>query len=206
MPFDPTKPAGGSPQSAAEMRAQFNALKQLSDDAAALLAGLQAQLGALQQQVNNLPAGPQGPPGPPGDPGPAGNDGAPGANGADGAMGPQGLPFANAIVDSVNTLNPDDPATVDVSFDGNVRFAFGIPRGHDGTNGTNGTNGNDGTQGSPGEVSNQQLNDAVAGTARNPTGQLPNLDPNWQPQNDGSAVDYLWLRDRMVEMFTALAR
>ena len=50
MPFDPTKPANGSPNSAAEMRAQLTALK----------AGIDA-----------VPAGPPGPAGPEGSPGPA---------------------------------------------------------------------------------------------------------------------------------------
>ena len=72
---------------------------------------------------------------------PRGNDGGqgpPGTNGTDGGPGPQGPPFAQAVVDGVNTLNPGDAATVSVSFDGsNVRFTFGIPRGNDGT-GANG--------------------------------------------------------------------
>lgn len=67
---------------------------------------------------------------------PRGNDGVPGANGSDGGPGPQGPPFANAVVDGVNTLNPGDPAAVTVSFDGtNVHFTFDIPRGNDGASG-----------------------------------------------------------------------
>jgi hypothetical protein len=63
-------------------------------------------------------------------------------------MGQQGPPFAQAVVDSVNTLNPGDPAAVGVSFDGsNVRFSFNIPRGNDGSQGQQG---NDGGQGPPG--------------------------------------------------------
>ena len=57
-------------------------------------------------------------------------------------------PFATAVVDSVNTLDPWENATVDASFDGtNVHFIFGIPRGY------NGTDGADGGDGAPGEVS-----------------------------------------------------
>ena len=53
-----------------------------------------------------------------------------------------------AVVDGVTTLNPGDPATVGVSFDGtNVRFTFDIPRGNDGSQGQQG---NDGGQGPPG--------------------------------------------------------
>jgi len=48
---------------------------------------------------------------------------------------------------------------VDVSFDGsNVHFTFGIPRGNDCSNGSDG---------SPGEVSQQQLDDAISGTSAN---------------------------------------
>jgi hypothetical protein len=108
---------------------------------------------------------------------PRGNDGAPGSNGSDGAQGPpgndggqgppgndgaQGPPFAQAVVDSVNTLDPGQQATVNVTFDGsNVRFTFGIPRGSDGTNGS------DGAQGPPGEISQAQLDTAIAGTSAN---------------------------------------
>jgi hypothetical protein len=96
---------------------------------------------------------------------PRGNDGSqgpPGNNGSDGGPGAQGPPFAQAVVDGVTTLNPGDPATVGVSFDGtNVRFTFGIPRGNDGSNGSNGS---DGAQGSPGEISLAQLNSGLQNT------------------------------------------
>ena len=91
--------------------------------------------------------------------GPAGNDGGQGPPGNDGAQGP---PFAQAIVDSVTTLDPGNPATVGVSFDGsNVRFTFAIPRGNDGSNGS------DGSQGPPGEISQAQLDSAISGTSAN---------------------------------------
>jgi hypothetical protein len=63
-------------------------------------------------------------------------------------MGQQGPPFAQAVVDAVNTVDPGTPAAVGVSFDGtNVRFTFDIPRGNDGNQGQQG---NDGGQGPPG--------------------------------------------------------
>ena len=94
--------------------------------------------------------------------GPAGNDGGQGPPGNDGAQGP---PFAQAIVDSVTTLDPGNPATVGVSFDGsNVRFTFAIPRGNDGSNGS------DGSQGPPGEISQVQLDNAISGTSANTNG------------------------------------
>ena len=49
-----------------------------------------------------------------------------------------------------------------MSFEGtNVRFTFAIPQGNDGSNGS------DGAQGPPGEVSQTQLDDAIAGTSAN---------------------------------------
>jgi len=84
---------------------------------------------------------------------PRGNDG---TQGGAGATGPQGPPFAQAIVDAVNTLLPGTDATVSVSFDGtNVHFTYGIPRG------------NDGIQGPPGEVTAAQLAAAIIGTSNN---------------------------------------
>ena len=166
MPFDPDQPADNSPLSSQVMREQLTSLKTLID---AILTVTAAQVDG----VNTLN---------PGDPAnasvtvdgstlhftfsiPRGNDGTqgqPGTNGSDGGPGPQGAqgpPFANAIVDGVNTLNPGDPATVSVSFDGsNVHFTFGIPRG------------NDGATGPPGEVTNAQLSSAISGTSNNTNG------------------------------------
>ena len=99
---------------------------------------------------------------------PRGSDGSNGSNGSDGGQGPQGAqgpPFAQAVVDSVTTLDPGQPATVQTSFDGsNVRFQFGIPRGQ------NGNDGGSGPQGSPGEVTTMQLNSAINGTSNNSNG------------------------------------
>lgn len=65
MPFDPTKPAQGSPNSSAEMREQLN---------------------ALHDEITTIPQGPQG------EPGPAGPEGPAGATGPEGPAGPQGQP------------------------------------------------------------------------------------------------------------------
>jgi len=79
-----------------------------------------------------------------------------------GEPGPQGPPFAQAVVDGVNTLDPGTPANVTVSFDGSdVRFTFDIPRGYSGE------------PGPPGEVTLGQLEGAIAGTAQNPGGVGP---------------------------------
>ncbi len=105
---------------------------------------------------------------------PRGNDGSqgqPGNNGSDGGQGPQGAqgpPFAQAVVDSVTTLDPGQQATVQTTFDGsNVHFTIGIPRGNDGSNGSNGS---DGAQGPPGEITQAQLNSAISGTSNNTNG------------------------------------
>lgn len=169
MPFDPAYPPANAEIESAPLRAQFNALKTLLDAIVTLTA-------AQVDGVNTVN---------PGDPAsvtvtvsgntlhfsfdiPRGNDGAPGApgangsDGAPGAPGPQGPPFASAVVDGVNTLNPGEPAEVSASFDGsNVHFTFGIPQGPVGPKGA------DGPQGPPGEVSAADLNTAIAGTSNN---------------------------------------
>ena len=149
MPFDPNIPANNSPNSSAQMRGQLTSLKALIDAVQSITA---AQVDGVTT-VN------------PGDPAvagvsvvsdtlhftfaiPRGDVGAAGTPGNDGAPGP---PFAQAIVDAVNTLNPGDNATVGVTFDGtNVHFTFGIPRGSDGGQGTPGSNGTDGGPGPTG--------------------------------------------------------
>ena len=60
--------------------------------------------------------------------------------------------------------------------------------------------------GGGGGITQQDLDNAIAGTARNPAGQMGNLDPNWNPNDPMSADDGRWLRDRMVELNNATAR
>ncbi len=43
-------------------------------------------------------------------------------------------------------------------------------------------------------------------TARNPNGQMGNLDPGWEPSDPPTADDCRWLRDRLVELYNAMAR
>jgi|GEM_PF-216287 len=118
--------------------------------------------GNAVRMIFNLPRGFTGNDGAAGTPG---SNGSNGNDGGTGPQGPQGPPFANALVDSVTTLNPGDNATVQTSFDGsNVRFQFGIPRGFPGNDGGNGP------QGPPGEVTNMQLNSAINGTSNNSNG------------------------------------
>jgi hypothetical protein len=155
--FDPTIPATNAEATSAMFRGQFQGLKALIDAVSGVtsavvdsvttlspgspaVVSVSVSSGTLHLSFE-LPRGNDGP------------TGAPGTNGSDGAQGPQGPPFANAVVDGVTTLNPGEPATVGVAFDGsNVRFNFGLPRG------------NDGAMGLPGEVSQVDLNNAQLNT------------------------------------------
>ena len=136
--FDPTLPAPNANATSAVLRSQFNSLKALIDAISSITA-------AQVDSVNTLPAGSQAQVNVTVNGNtlhftfdiPQGNDGPQGQTGNDGQTGP---PFANAVVDSVNTLPPGSPATVGVSFDGsNVRFTFGIPQGNDGPAGATGS-------------------------------------------------------------------
>lgn len=185
--FDPAQPADHSPLDSAVMRSQLTSLKSLID----------AVLGVTAAQVDGVSTLN------PGDPAtaavtlagttlhftfaiPQGNAG------AQGDPGPQGPPFAQALVDAVNTLNPGDSATVSVSFDGtNVHFTFGIPRGAEGV------------QGPPGEVTNAQLTSAIATTAQNPSGVAPlsqSADSNY---NQGQMQQVM---DKLDEVLNAIKR
>ncbi len=112
-----------------------------------------------------------------------GQEGLPGPAGQDGVQGP---PFAQVVVDAVNTVDPSTPAAVNVSFDGsNVRFTFGIPRGNDGSNGA------------PGEVSEAMLSssisNAISGTSNN-TNSVSTLDSGF------ADADMEALRQKLNEM------
>ena len=128
---------------------------------------------------------------------PRGNDGSNGTNGADGQQGAQGPPFASAVVDAVNTLNPGESATVQSSFDGtNVHLTFGIPRGNDGGQGPQG---DQGIQGPPGEVTNNDLNNAISGTSASSNGVATLDSPMADPDDEA-------LRQKMNELILALRR
>ena len=116
---------------------------------------------------------------------PRGNDGSQGPAGNDGSQGP---PFAQAVVDNVTTLDPGNPATVGVSFDGtNVRFSFGLPRG------------SDGAAGPPGDVSMAQLSSAIDTTSSN-SNAVAELSSSF------SDPDAEALRTKVNELILALRR
>jgi hypothetical protein len=97
-----------------------------------------------------------------------------------------------AQVDGVTTLNPGLPATVEVSVTGNtLHLTFGIPRG------------DTGAQGPTGEVSQSQLDTAIAGTAVNPGGVSPLSQTafSYYEQNQMQAV-----LDKLDELLAAMKR
>ncbi len=160
MSYDPQWPQNGQLVDADRFRGQFSGLKDLIDALNVILA---AQVDAVNTINHNEPATATV--------NLVGNTlhfsfdiprGGVGAPGQDGIPGLQGPPFAQAIIDAVNTLNAGESATVNVFFDGsNVRFTFGIPRGNDGGQGGQGEQG---IQGPPGEVTTNDLNAAIGNT------------------------------------------
>ena len=127
---------------------------------------------------------------------PRGFNGGDGGQGQQGEPGPPGAPFTNFVVDGVNTLNPGDPATVNVSFDGMaVRLLFGIPRGNDGGSGP---------QGSPGEVTAAQLNSAINGTSSS-SNAVATLDTPFA-NDPPTLADLELMRAKLNELINALRR
>ena len=108
MPFDPTLPVNSTKVRAAELRGQFNGLKDLID---AIPAGPPGQDGSSGPQGNTGETGPIGPQGLEGQQGPSGGSpgppGLPGNDGATGSQGPQGSPGEvsmgqlNGVIDAV---------------------------------------------------------------------------------------------------------
>ena len=110
-----------------------------------------------------------------------------------GPQGAQGPPFAQIVIDAVNTLLPGENATVTVSFDGTlVHLTFGIPRGAEGV------------QGPPGEVTNAQLTTAISGTSNN-TNAVPTLDTPFT-NDPASLADMETMRAAYNALVLALRR
>ncbi|MBI5822086.1 MAG: hypothetical protein HZA88_24195 [Verrucomicrobia bacterium] len=187
MPFDPNLPADNSPLNAAEMRGQLTGLKA---DIDSIPVGPQGPPGSK---------GDKGDPGNAGPAGPAGSDGAPGPQGPAGEPGPAGPPGPNFTMrgdwEPWNSYNSGDLVT----YNGNVYVSFqdGVsgpppdqdnrwkpltivgptgatggqgPQGEPGAVGPAGNDGAPGPAGPPGEVTAQQLADAINGTSSNSNG------------------------------------
>ncbi|MCX6856539.1 MAG: hypothetical protein NTV80_16730 [Verrucomicrobia bacterium] len=178
MSFDPNIPATNADATSAMFRSQFNGLKALIDAVPTLTAA----------QVDSTKTLPQGTPAN-ASVSVIGNtlhfsfDLPQGQEGTQGVMGAQGPPFAQAVVDAVNTVDANTPAAVSVSFDGsNVRFTFDIPRGF---------------EGAAGEVSQAQLDCAIDGTSANTNG-IGTLDTAFA--DPPTLADLEALRQKMNEM------
>ncbi len=206
MPYDPNIPADHADHAdltGVMFRGQFQGLKALID-------AVSGVTGAEVDSVTTLPSGSQATVNvsvagtvlhlsfgiPEGMQGEQGTQGQTGQNGQDGAQGP---PFANAIVDGVNTLNPGEPATVDLIFDGtNVRFTFGIPQGAVGATGD---------QGPGGEISQVDLSNAITDvlvqTSDNSNGVSTLGLAVSDPPSQGEMQQ---IADKLDELITALRR
>ena len=198
--FDPNIPATSAEATSAMFRGQFQGLKALID-------AVSGVTGAVVDSVTTLPAGTQatvsvsvvgtelhlafGIP--------EGVQGEQGMQGQTGSDGPVGPPFANALVDSVNTLNPGEPATVDLIFDGtNVRFTFGIPQGAMGATGDSGQNG---------EVTQVDLNNALQSTLAQTSGNSNSVSTLGLAVSDPPSQGELQaVADKLDELITALRR
>jgi hypothetical protein len=160
--FDPSLPANGSLIRAAELRGQFNGLKEIID---ALPAGEPG------------PPGPAGPKGDQGNPGEKGDAGVPGAAGADGAPGSEGRHVIG--VDD----NGTGQAVIHMS-DGSLYGPFTVASGPQGVEGPPGPGfvlrgeWNNVTTYAPGEVVSFNGNIYIAFEAV--TGASPDADSRWR--------------------------
>ena len=78
---------------------------------------------------------------------------------------PTGAGITGAVVESVSTLPPGNPATATVQLvGGELRFTFALPEGATGPAGSTGSDGQQGPQGPPGEVTQTDLNNAMLNT------------------------------------------
>jgi hypothetical protein len=118
-----------------------------------------------------------------------------------------------AQIDAVNTVPPGDPAAVTLSVaGGTLHFTFDIPQGANGADGINGSSGSDGgegppgpegPQGVPGEVTLQQLNDAIATTSAN-SNVVTTLD--FIPSDPPTQMEMQQVIDKVNELINALRR
>ena len=118
-----------------------------------------------------------------------------------------------AQVDVVNTVPPGDPAAVALSVaGGTLHFTFDIPQGAHGADGINGSSGSDGgegppgpegPQGVPGEVTLQQLDDAIATTSANSNAVATLGMTVSDPPSQGEMQQ---IADKLDELITALRR
>ena len=126
---------------------------------------------------------------------------------------PTGAGITGAVVESVSTLPPGNPATATVSLvGGELRFTFALPEGDTGPAGQQGGNGSDGQpgppgpqgpQGVPGEVTQTDLNNAVLNTLSQSSANSNAIDVLATSFSD---PDTEALRLRVNELILALRR
>jgi hypothetical protein len=126
---------------------------------------------------------------------------------------PTGAGITGAVVESVTTLPPGNPATATVSLvGGELHVTFALPEGAGGLPGSPGSNGSDGQpgpqgpqgpQGVPGEVTQTDLNNAMLNTLSQSSANSNAIDvlPNSFSDPDAES-----LRLRMNELILALRR
>ena len=126
---------------------------------------------------------------------------------------PTGAGITGAVVDSVTTLPPGNPATATVLLVGSqLHFTFALPEGATGPIGQTGSSGSDGqpgppgsqgAQGPPGEVTQTDLNNGLLNTLTQTSANSNAIDvlPNSFSDPDTEA-----LRLRMNELILALRR
>jgi hypothetical protein len=117
---------------------------------------------------------------------------------------PTGAGITGAVIESVTTLPPGNPASATVSLVGSeLRFTFALPEGAVGPVGQTGNDGQQGPQGPPGEVSQTDLNNATL----NMLNQSSNVTNNVSELPSGfSDPDAETLRLKMNELILALRR
>jgi hypothetical protein len=117
---------------------------------------------------------------------------------------PTGAGITGAVIESVTTLPPGNPASATVSLAGSeLRFTFALPEGAVGPVGQTGNDGQQGPQGPPGEVSQTDLNNATL----NMLNQSSNVTNNVSELPSGfSDPDAETLRLKMNELILALRR
>lgn len=121
---------------------------------------------------------------------------------------PTGAGISGAVVESVSTLPPGNPATATVSLvGGELRFNFALPEGATGPAGQQGNDGQQGATGPPGEVSQTDLNNATL----NMLSQSSNITNSVNTLTSVAPMDYepLVLQqmiDKLNELILALRR
>ena len=117
---------------------------------------------------------------------------------------PTGAAITGAVVESVSTLPPGNPATATVSLvGGELRFSFALPEGATGPIGSTGNDGQQGPQGPPGEVTQTDLNNGLLNTLSQSSANSNAIDVL---ANSFSDPDAEALRLRMNELILALRR